>query len=68
MKENQHATAPFFEMPRVRGQTYMSSLQAFYDELGHQHTKGANGSRYQFIYEQKCKSKKDFSDQKYIDS
>ena len=38
----------------------MSSLQAFYDGLGHQHTKGANGSRYQSIYEEKCKSKKIF--------
>ena len=39
-------------MSRLRGQTYMSSLHClFCSGLGHQHTKGANGSRYQFIYE-----------------
>ena len=29
----------------------MSSLHCFYSGLGHQHAKGAEGSRYQSIYE-----------------
>ena len=39
-------------MSRLRGQTYTCPLYiAFCSGLGHQHTKGADGSRYQSIYE-----------------
>ena len=37
-------------MPRVSGQTYMSSLHCFCGGLRRQHTKGASDSGYQFIY------------------
>ena len=41
-----------YVMSRLRGQTYVFSLHCFFcSGLGHQHTKGADGSRYQSIYE-----------------
>ena len=38
-------------MSRLRGQNTCPLYIAFCSGLGHQHTKGADGSRYQSIYE-----------------